>query len=311
MTDKPKLIFIHGGEAMYPMNKSLMARLSDKIDFFDETFESAARRPDIGECICWHLMGLYREKLPCKFTIHDYRSMSIGRFRRVKDMAKRFLNARPDARVSKPEIEKVMRFNDDVETILIDISVSDYVIDFRQPPSTAPDYDYCYIGVISRERGIERIIRQFIESAGKDKTLLLVGRVQDGIQEEFAAAKNVTFTGPVEQKEVFRLLNRSGVALSYFPNHFPHTHQTPTKLLEYGALGMRILCNNQPMNRARAEDYGLEAVWRDDDRLFEDLPGLAQWPENYEKNPVPLLFSTHLENSGLKKLLERLTGLTL
>lgn len=305
MSDRPKLLFIHNGDAMYPMNKSLAYQLKDTVEVFDETFESAAARPDIGECICWHMMGLQRKKLPCKFTIHDYRSLSIGRGSKLKDFLKRTLNARPDARISKPEIEAVMKFRDNVETILIDISVSDYILEYRREANAKPEFDFGYIGVMTRERGMDKVLRSYVDTMPADRKLLLVGRAEDGLQEEFGSAPNLVWTGPVEQREVFSLLSRCGVALSYFPNHFPHTHQTPTKLLEYGALGMRILCNEQPMNTARAADYGLNAVFRPDDQLFANLPAIEDWPDNYSVDPKPLLFSTHYQATGLKALLER------
>lgn len=307
MTQRPKLLFIHRGEAMYPMNKSLKAHLEGRIDCFDETYESAAARPDIGECICWHLMGMYRQNLPCKFTIHDYRSLSIGRGRRIKDLLKRHLNARPDARVSKNEIEAVMKFRDGVETIIVDISVSDYVLEYRSKPVIEPEYDFAYVGVMSRERGMEKVLRQYADIMPSERKMLLIGAAQDGLDEEFAGVPNLIFAGRVEQREVFRQLQNCGVALGFFPNHFPHTHQTPTKLLEYGALGLRILCNEQPMNRARAADYNLKAVWRPDDALFHDLPPLTEWHDNYDTDPEPLLFSTHYRDSGLEELINRIT----
>lgn len=305
MKPMPKLVFVHRGEAMYPMNKSLRAYLADRVECFDETPETATARPDIGECVCWHVMGMQRKSLPCKFTIHDYRSLSVGRFRGAKDWIKRHFNAIPDARVSKPEIEAVMKFRDDVDTVLIDISVSDSVLQYRKRPSQKPLYDFGYVGVMSRERGFENVLKRFLDGQQTSRTILLIGRVEDGIDQQFADADNIIFTGPLPQNEVFERLADVGVALGYFPNHAPHIYQTPTKLLEYGALGMRILCNEQPMNRARAKDYGLNAVWRNDDNLFENLPSLVDWPDNYLVDPEPLLFSTHYAQSGLESLLER------
>lgn len=303
---KKTLIFVNEGKAILPMNQAIREHFRDRFEFLDMSFDEAASYPRLSESIVWMTMGFYRKPLPAQTVIHDYRSLSVGRSARIKDIAKKYLTPKPDYRITKEEIQKVMRFNDGVPTFHIDIAAKDSILEFRKP-TTEKSYDFCYIGVINKERGLDRVLQQFIASTA-GKTLILVGRVEDDLDKEFAGEPRLTFTGRVPQEEVFGYVNASDVSLAYFPNIYPHNRQTPTKLLEYACLGGRILANRQPMNIGIGGKYGIRMQVREDARLFHDLPALQDWEDNMATDPRPMLFSTHLEESGVGRLLNTLSG---
>lgn len=297
---KRDFIFINEGKAILPMNQAIKEHYSGQFNFIDMSFDAAKAYPRLQDAVAWITMGFYREKLNAGVVIHDYRSLSVGRLATLKDKAKRFLTPKPDFRITKPEIQKVMRFADDADTYYIDIAAKDAILNFRKE-RWAKRFDYCYIGVINRERGIDKVIHQFLATPGVS-TLLLVGRVEDGIDQEFTQDSRVTFTGKVPQSEVFDYVNASHVTLAYFPNIYPHNKQTPTKLLEYACLGARILANEQPMNVSIGSKYSISMIIRPDSNIFDDLPELSEWPTNWNTDPKPMLFSSHLRESGLDRL---------
>jgi len=310
---KLKIVFIYPreGAAMYPLTKALMASYGHAIDFSTETYESASLRTDLADCICWYTMGHYTKNLPCKFTIHDYRSLSVGRFRRLKDLIKRYTNAKPDLRIIAPTIQKDLNFTDKVKTILMDISVNELALSYRPASPVPVEYDFCYVGAMSAERKTDRMIDDFLRHRPVDSKLLMIGKAEAELVERYKDNANIIFAGPQPQKDVFALVAKSDVAVSYFPNHFPHVRLTPTKLIEYAVLGKKILANHQPMNELKSKQYSIKVVWRNDGELFRDLPAAAEWPDNMDTDPDPMMFSTHMETSGLRQLLEGWAGLPL
>ncbi|MFT0860556.1 hypothetical protein [Ancylobacter sp. G4_0304] len=295
-------IFVNEGRAILPMNRAIQESYQGRFRFHDMTFEKARAYEGIRDAIVWMNMGFYYKKMPAKVIIHDYRSLSVGRGAKIKDFLKKNLVPKPHFRVSKPEIDSVMKFNDGVKTFFIDIAAKDSILNFR---NLAVDsvYDYCYIGVINKERGVEKIIQRFLDQTS-NKTIIMIGAVEDDIDKEFAGNDRIKFTGRVPQEQVFSYIKQSDVCLAYFPNKYPHNRQTPTKLLEYACLGSRILINEQPMNVSISEKYAINAVVRNDARLFDSLPDLPSWKDNMEVDPTPMLFSTHLRESGLGALLD-------
>jgi glycosyltransferase involved in cell wall biosynthesis len=311
MPAKPKIIFVHDNAGMYPLVRSLQSAFAGVIDFSTESFDTAASRPDLADCICWHVMGFYPKALPCRKSIHDYRSLSLGKLGWLKDIMKRVCNAKPDLRIIQPSISGRLGFNDGVPTVHMDVSISDSALRYRQSKSENYEFTYCYVGAMNAERRIDQVIQAFLRERAASERFLLIGSPPARLKDLFANEERVIFTGPMTQTEVFTTLRCCAVAVCFFPNHPPHTLQTPTKLLESAALGMRVLANTQPMNVEKAEQYGINAVWRGDHELFSHLPSVSDWPDNTELDPTPMLFGSHFQNCGLKVLLEDWLGIDL
>lgn len=290
---------------MYPLIKAMRECYSGRYAMEETTFADAGRKPDLRESVCWHMMGLYRESLPAAVTIHDYRSLSLGRLGWLKDRLKEKVNAKPDLRLIQPSIANRMKFADIVPTILLDVAISDAVLEYRKIDPDDYVYDFCYVGSMKRERRLERMIDSFLRHVSPSKKLLLIGRPEFYLVKRYAGAGNVIFTGPLHQREAFKTVAQANVAVSYFPDHFPHIYQTPTKLLEYGAIGGRILSNDQSMNLAKCKEYGIRSAWGPTKDLFASIPEKnADWPTNMSVDVNPMLFSAHMEASGLLQRLD-------
>lgn len=308
MTIKQKIYFVHEGQAMYPLIRSMRECYADEFDMEECSFSEAEAKPDIGSSVCWHMMGFYPRNLNARLTIHDYRSLSQGRGMWAKDRIKELFCAKPGVRIIQPSIEKYLRFPDRVETYMLDVAISDFVLEYRYNVDASFEYDFCYIGAMKAERKMEIVLDSFLSRFGGQKKFVLVGNAEPYLIDRYDGVGGVRFLGAVPQRRAFEVVAASRIAVAYFPEHAPHRFQTPTKLLEYAAVGNRILANRQPMNIEKAEQYGIECVWRASGDIFQDVDSDdPTWVSNANISRDPLLFRTHMEASGV---LNKLRGLT-
>lgn len=218
--------------------------------------DGAAGRPSV----LWCIMGLYRSLPDADYVIHDYRSLSVGRLAYVKDRVKRVLNVTPNLRIFQNErMREAMGFRDGVPSLLLPMGVPDWIFSVSDDGNpSAPSGKFCYIGEMSRERGFDKVLAAF-RDARRDAsdTLVLVGNPEQRIFDEFRDVPGIVFTGRVPQQDALKIVCRSEYAICYFPYHRPHCFQTPTKLLEYAALGKAIICNDAPSNVLAARELAI------------------------------------------------------
>ena len=290
--------FYHEGKALYP---DILAYRS----FFDDlcsTSEGLATevpqevKPEM--LILWYMMGFYPRRPVARLFVHDYRSLSVGRARRLKDFVKWAFNAKPDLRIYQNElIRDALGFRKDEGSVLIPMGVPSWTFDLKWCKQSTT-HDFGYVGAINVERGFREALRSFVQAYHGSRSWLLIGPVEQSLLEEFVAAPGLEFTGRLPQgKALERLLStRCGVAL--FPSHAPHCWQTPTKLLEYAALGMPILANDSPMNVRTIKLHGINAIVRSGN-LFDGEFEPSNLPANDASRFRHLDFRSVIENSGV------------
>lgn len=305
MTEIKKIYFVHEGRAYYPSVDGISAYYGGRYTYEEITFAEARLRTDVHRAICWHFMGFYPERLHAALTIHDYKSISVEPFGAVKDFLKHRLNARPDIRIVTPHMHDEKCFMDDVPAVVQDMPVPNYIMQFRPQVMPPSRYDFSYIGVMSRERRTHLMIDSFLRRYGSSKTFLLIGKPEEYLVKRYSQTRNIIFIGQKPQQEAYALMLQARVSVCYFPNHRPHVYQTPTKLLDAAGLGLRILANEQPMNRARSSAYGIHVRWCKGDDMFAGLPDALDWPDNRNVDPTPFLWTTVMHQSGIDTLIER------
>ncbi len=305
MTRFSKIIFVHGGKEAYPEIAAYRAFFDGLYETMEMPFASLAQAGDLTHGIVWMIMGFYPKRPPAGLVIHDYRSLSVGRLWRIKDWVKRRANAKPDFRIFQNEaMEKAMGFEDGVTTLFLPMGVPPFVATHRAKTEETHDCDFCYIGVMSAERRTQSMIDSFLERFGASKSFHLYGEPESFLVERYKEKTNIVFKGRQNQQTVFEALARARVAVNYFPNHHPHRLQTPTKLLEYAALGLRIACNEQPQSRQTSQRYGLECWWGAAHDMFASMPEDLVWEDNRAFDPAPLLWPRVIEKSGIAALLK-------
>ncbi|OXI96969.1 MULTISPECIES: glycosyltransferase [Burkholderia] len=256
-----KIFIMHPGKAHYPEIDAYTAYFSER------GFEVASGGPDDHarlaaprEWILWCIMGFYPSPRPARRVIHDYRSLSIGRLARVKDRIKRICQPVPDLRIFQNErMRTELAFRDAAPSLLLPMGVPDWIFTLaREPIDPGPADRFCYIGEMSIERGFDKVLhayRRYRRTAGG--TLALVGEPDPCIRSRFAGEPGMTFVGRLPQRDALRVVARADYAICYFPTHRPHCYQTPTKLLEYAALGKRIICNGAATSLALSRALGI------------------------------------------------------
>lgn len=302
-----RIVFVHEGKAAYPELAAYSRHFEGRFIIREMEPREARADPRLGSAICWHMMGLYPRRLPARLVIHDYRSLSVGFGRRLKDRAKILANHRPDLRIIQNDsIRRTLGFRDGVPELLLPMGVPDTVLDCRGRSDIGTIGDYCYIGSMLPERRIDTMIASFLKRYGGSKTLWLYGKADDALKRRFQADGNIIFPGLLPQAELFDTLRGFGCCVCYFPNHYPHVLQTPTKLLEYAALGLRIIANEHPQSRIAERDYGVTCLWGDAGDMFAGAPDRIDWPDNSGLDARPMLWSAVIGKSGIDTVLEEL-----
>lgn len=268
-----KIFILHPGKANYPEISAYRSYFKDKFEVLDGTIDQYKTIQDKESTILWCIMGFYPIRIAAKYVIHDYRSLSVGRFPRIKDKVKRFGNTKPALRIFQNDLmEKVMGFNDKTPSLLLPMGVPDWIFDLKPDPDLAKG-TYCYIGEISLERGMDKVIEAFISNMPNDQTFVLVGQPEQVVYENYKGHRNIIFTGKVPQRDALKIVLNCDYAVCRFPRHYPHCYQAPTKYLEYAALGKTILCNDSPSNKKAFEEITSNAIFVDDSIFCCDLRG--------------------------------------
>jgi glycosyltransferase involved in cell wall biosynthesis len=298
---KPKIIYVSDGKAFYP-SMLANARILRSMGFQVEELRRGelAEAEDISNAILWIMMGFYPRALSvnCMATIHEYRSQSTGSYRGIRDVLKRYLNHKPSYRLYQSlRIKKAFDPGDGVDWGILPLGVSKDILMHRDM-ELACDYDFCYIGAISEERDISKMLDGFLLAYSAEQSIVLVGEVRDGLAEKYSCHSNIKFAGRVSQEEAFNYVNRSSFSVCYFPAHPPHCYQPPTKLYEYAALGRRILANDSPANVEEIARLGIKAhVMRGN--KFPQLSELDDVLDNSDFDPSPLFFEESIRSSGV------------
>jgi glycosyltransferase involved in cell wall biosynthesis len=210
--------------------------------------------------VLWCIMGFYPKKLVARYIIHDYRSLSVGSYITLKDAAKRVLQPRPHLRIFQNDsMRELMNFKDGVETILLPMGVPDWIFSSQTLGNgSLPSGTFCYMGEITRERGVDEFLAGFVSAGRSSETLVLVGAVEKEIADTYQGAPGLIFTGRLSQRDALDVVKNCTFAISTIPYTRPYNVQTPTKLLEYAALGKRIICNDSPSNLNAAAAFGIQ-----------------------------------------------------
>jgi glycosyltransferase involved in cell wall biosynthesis len=241
---KKKIFFIHKQRAHLPElfgYKDYFGSLGyDVLDLNHRQLDFHVRE-ELRKSVAWYFMGFYPRGSEAAFTVHDYRSLSVGVYARAKDKLKATLNHKPDLRIFlNPKVREFYNFTDGVPSALLDMGLPSHIAEHARS-SGQPEYDFIYIGAISYERGLCIFIRNFLRTYGSTKSLLLVGKHEKKLRNAFKEHRNIIFRGCVSQDEAFDLVKRSAYAVCVIPDKYPYCYQTPTKLLEYLALGAKVI----------------------------------------------------------------------
>lgn len=123
-----------------------------------------------------------------------------------------------------------------------------------------------YLGTLKRIRNLDFIIRSFarVLASVPNAVLLLIGKGDNdsdlqALRDESARLgiePSVIFTGFVQMSEAWEYVRQADVCLSpYFPTRILQS-TSPTKLIEYMAMGKPVVANDHPEQRLVIEESG-------------------------------------------------------
>jgi glycosyltransferase involved in cell wall biosynthesis len=123
-----------------------------------------------------------------------------------------------------------------------------------------------YLGTLDRSRRIEGLFAMLSRVRLREPRalLLIVGDTDDDVHrrwlreqaQEAGVAEHVIWTGWLPTREGWRWLRTAEVALSPFPRGPLLDSASPTKVPEYLALGLPVVCNDNPDQRSVIEVSG-------------------------------------------------------
>ena len=264
------------------------------IDFYDE-------KDLCGESVdlLWMFMGMDRRKhdIPC---IHEYVTLSLPPMVGFKDWLKKRLNAKPDLRVFLHEdIEKKLNFQDGVPCCYRDMGVDGLF--FAEKP-VKKQYDFVYVGSMAKDRHLENFLIWMKRHS--EATMLLVGEPPQEIYQEYGSCKNIVFTGRVTYDEVPAIAQQAEYAVNYIPDVFPFNIQTSTKLLEYAAMGMKIVTTSYSWVRNFADNRGMKFFYLDENCSNLNMDTLANF-DFVTTDIRDLEWKNILDKSGLRQAIAK------
>ena len=137
-------------------------------------------------------------------------------------------------------------------------------LDVAQPEKIPPSEDprlsgrrvLVYLGTLDRPRRIEVLFEMLAQIREKvpEVLLVIVGDTEDNQHREWlrcraasaGVADDVLWTGWLPTKEGWRYVRAAEIGLSPFPRGFLLDSASPTKVSEYLALGVLVVCNDNP-----------------------------------------------------------------
>lgn len=234
-----KILISHQGKAYLPEINAYKKYFNSKGKyFFYDSIELEDYTYSDFDAI-WTMMGIDFSN-HTQARIHEYSSLSTGNYKYIKNFIKKKLIKKPDLRIFlNSKIQKKMNFTDHIPYNIRDMGINNSFFNL----SKNKEYDFLYLGAISYERKTDFLFNLFKNQLTKS-TLLVIGEIPKSIYDIYKDVDNITFTGKVSYEDVALLGSKAIYGINYIPNIAPFNIQTSTKLLEYCAMGLKIVTNN-------------------------------------------------------------------
>jgi glycosyltransferase involved in cell wall biosynthesis len=258
-----RIAFVHSGHSFLPeieaykdffAARNIETVVTDKVSV--ETADSNVE---------WHFMGQhFKRKKSGRVLIHEYTSSSVPPFAGWKNLAKKFLNCKPDYRLFlNDRVKNKFGFADDITSGIRDMGVAEYF--FLPSVSEKKDFDFIYTGDTSAPRRLKKLLDCFTTGNMKQHSLLILSRHYNRLAESLKPYKNIRFAGPVPYKDVPGFLSKARFAINFIPDIEPFNEQTSTKVLEYCAAKIPVVSTNYRWVNTFIEKHGASFFLLNDD----------------------------------------------
>jgi hypothetical protein len=231
-----KIAFVHSGKAYLPEINAYVRHFNAQEGYAAE--EISAAESIKGFDVIWRFPGLdLQGASKDQILIHEYNSLSVGRFHSQKDFLKKVLNTRPQGRVFLNQaVKDKYNFRDSTPYLFRDMGIAEAFF-LREEQK---EYDFVYIGSMAASRSIASYLDHLLANFGAHK-VLLIGEPGKALYQRYKNNRNFTFAGKLPYHQVPKAASKAVYGLNLVPDVFPYTIQTSTKLLEYCALGLKVI----------------------------------------------------------------------
>jgi glycosyltransferase involved in cell wall biosynthesis len=287
------ICYVHSGRASLPDIKAYSEYFSDHFQVAEKNTVDDLESYDI----LWFFMGWFRYRpRPNQYVVHEYSSLSVPPFARIKDCIKLATEVKPNLRVFQNAYQlESFRFNDQVPYLFRDMGVAEH---FYHRQQRAKQYDLVYVGSMDRSRQLHKAIDRLLQLK-PDLKVLMVGNAPDFLLGRYRNRPNISFVGAVDYSAVPALLSSASFGLNYVPDCFPYSIQSSTKLLEYYVAGLPVIGNMTTW---------CNQFIRENPMTYLDIEKLLQWPailpelnQGKAKISADLLWHNRIQRAGFEK----------
>ncbi|SHK32778.1 hypothetical protein SAMN02745227_02057 [Anaerobranca californiensis DSM 14826] len=295
-----KILFIRSQNAFLPEIDAYLNYFNNTKEF--KAFDSSKLKDYKLEefDIIWEFKGFGGvKKNKNQILIHEYASLSTGKFPTIKNFIKSKFNPKPDLRVFLNEnVKEGFKFNDSVDYCYRNMGIDER---FISQIEVDKEYDFVYVGSICKGREMDKFLKVFTE---KDNgTLCLVGNVEDEIYSEYKNYGNLIFAGKVPYSEVPKIASKAVYGINFIPDKYPFNIQTSTKLLEYLALGLKVVTTDYKWVRQFEEKHNCSFYKLDYNNLIFDKNNIQKHKFFSKFKAEEFLWDKIIEKSGISNKL--------
>ena len=228
-------------------------------------------------------------------VVHEYHSLSTGRFKAAKHLVKRVLAPHPAGRIFlNAHVAARYGFQSGTPAIVRPMGIDAEF--FGCAAGGGTEFDIVYCGSLGR-RGV---LSTIAELAGRGFRLLVIGDVPEGTDFDVFTGLPVEFTGQLPREALPAALARARFGLNVTPDSYPYNIQTSTKTIEYAAAGLGIISNRYRWIENFASDRGAAILWLDRLTSPEALASVTAAPVDV----TDLLWSRILDDAGFEPFLQ-------
>ena len=297
-----KIIFLRDGLAYRP-------EIDAYVKYFNQVPGFQAHDAYVHECdisgydVIWEFKGFGGVEISeNQVLVHEYASLSVAPFPKMKNLLKVWFNKKPQLRIFLNE--NVMRgfpFRENIEYCLRDMGIDEAFLQVNK--SDNKEYDFVYVGSISKKRGMDKFLRKFSETNRIGEcTICLVGDVDSDIYQLFKNDKRFIFTGAVPYSEVPKIASKAIYGINYIPDIYPYNIQTSTKLLEYLALGLKVITTDYEWVRQFEKEHNC-SFYKLNRNLDLNLDEIKAHNYFSDFDPRPFLWSNVIAQAKIEQKL--------
>ena len=129
--------------------------------------------------------------------------------------------------------------------------------------------------------------------------LCLIGNAEDDIYNTYKNNKDIIFTGKVPYSEVPKIASKAIYGINYIPNKYPFNIQTSTKLLEYLALGLKVITTDYKWVRDFEEKHKCNFYKINGDTIDFDINKINEFKFTANFNAEDFMWDRIIEESGI------------